>query len=338
MANPLSILAGLAGGLSTIGAQGASGGLEGQVEGEKLKRKFATEELENRLRVLDMIHKGQAIEQAGQPTYQFHGDQIYRMDPRGAAPAPVGQVPETPAQKSAREAHDASTKLHGAQTEQVGVPTDPTHAWQKKLGDAIARGDTAAADQAMTILNRFAQIHAGTAAPKIHFDKTTDAQGRVTYLVGSADATGKWTVQQIPLGAIGHPPASARAGTPAETTTTTTRITPRKEISDTIELGQVQRAVEQTVNEIASNQRIQGWMQPGALVRIEGYSTPVRREDVIADRLFKRTGVHVGVRWDPAAKRWVLVRAWTGGDREPIETVKRVGPPSQPAARDDEED
>lgn len=83
MPNPLGVLGSIAGGLSTVGAGGAGGAYEGAVEGEVLKRKFQSEDMQNSLRALEAILRGQQIQQFGRPTYQFHGDRMFTIPPTG---------------------------------------------------------------------------------------------------------------------------------------------------------------------------------------------------------------------------------------------------------------
>jgi hypothetical protein len=118
--------------------------------------------------------------------------------------------------------HDRDDIKARAQTGQVGQPTDPVHLWQKRLGDAIQSGDQATADQAMKVLNRYAaEIHSRQGAPWMYSDKTTDANGHVTYHVASQKPDGTWQVEQIPMGPIGTPQRPSTALTPRETVTKT---------------------------------------------------------------------------------------------------------------------
>lgn len=313
MANPFAIF----GGLTTTGAQGAAGGLEGLVGGEVLRRRLTNEDLLNQLRAIQ-------IQQTTQPQYQITPQgAIMRFDPRGGVPTAEGQVPQRPPTDLER----AHTGYYNAEAARIatgkGIP--PEH--ERLFADWQAK------NPGRSYLDFYNEVLL-PALRKQHAAPTkyvTDASGNVRAITPEGITN---------YGLIGKPqrPLGGAGMTPKVTEEVDDVITPRKYVTDPKESGQIQQGLEGVVNEIAANPRIQGWMSPGAMVRVEGYNVPVRREDIIADRVFKTTGIHVAVRWDPSAKRWTLIRAWTGGDVEQRRKRKTVGPPSEPKAEADEED
>jgi hypothetical protein len=102
MSNPLGILAGLAG----IGANAASGTAAGMAEGEDLKRKLASQQSLDQLRVLDAMLKGQQLQAGATPKDELHEGIMYRRDPRTGQLTPVAAAPQRP-----------PTDLQTAQTE-----------------------------------------------------------------------------------------------------------------------------------------------------------------------------------------------------------------------------
>lgn len=143
MANPLAALAALAG---TAGGA-LTGGFEGQVEGEGLRRKFETQDLQNQLRILELIAGRQALTT---PKVSFHGERMFSVSPQGQTT--VSQLPplsETPAERASREYTEAGTALHRKQAEQVGVvkPTQTEEFGQlmRSYTQALSRGDRAGA-------------------------------------------------------------------------------------------------------------------------------------------------------------------------------------------------
>lgn len=92
MANPMAILAGLAG----IGANAATGAATGMVEGEELKRKYASQDVLTQMHALESILKGQQIQKGQTPSEEIHSGIRYSRDPLKGTLTPLGPAPQPP--------------------------------------------------------------------------------------------------------------------------------------------------------------------------------------------------------------------------------------------------
>ncbi len=114
---------GVLGGLAGAGAQGAAGAFEGVLEGETLRRKFAGQDLQNQLHMLQQIALKQDIAQRGQPNEEIaHGFKITRAFPGGPVikMEPLPQPPLRADQQSLADLHatqNAGAKLHNQEQE-----------------------------------------------------------------------------------------------------------------------------------------------------------------------------------------------------------------------------
>lgn len=316
MPNPLAIL----GALSTVGAQGARGALEGSFEGQEVQRKRMREDEQNRIRALEAILKGQEIQRGNQPTYAVQGGRMITQPPFG--PPSVTELPETGPEKSLRLEREATTAWR--QKQAAGGGKGPTEAEAKGaiITEYMQRLQTEGPLKAQEWLKQtLAAIHAAESKEAASAGFTL-APGARRY-----DESGK---------IIAEAPAKPRGGLTDRTTTTTGfRIIPGKEITDLTELGQLRTALPQIINEIAGSPNIQGWMDPGPLVRVAGYPVPVRREDVIKHAFKKRLGLEAEVRWD--GRNWVLVRAKIPTTKERTEQTRTTGPATSAPESDEEQ-
>ena len=323
MANPLDILGSIAGGLTTIGAQGASGAFEGEAQGIKEAARLRYMDALNQLNALHVI-KGQL--EMTQPQVSFHEGQAITKYPGGHPRAGQYTIealpmrPPTDLQQAQAESARATAAWRGRQAEGVSspkaLPPETAHLYEAWTAKPESAGKSYLDFYKELILPRHQQ--------GLGMRTERDAAGNVTGLISERDASGKWNVTQIPLGPIGAPQRPAPGTTPVETTTRGTKIIPRKEITNYDDLEMLRKGLPNVVNEIAGSPNIAGWNTPGATVNVKGYLAPVRREDVIAHWFKKKMGVDVSVYWD--GRSWQLMKAWIPSQREAQTTVRTVGP------------
>lgn len=325
MANPLAILGNLAGGLAGIGASGAEGAYTGQLEGEQLRRKNETQDIDNQLRML----RGYLLKQQIGPQYRVDPYGRIIMESAGQAPRMTGELPQPPL----NPLQEATAAWHRAQTEALGREKTPQiDAKTKAAHDAWRSNPANAGKSYMDFLREYtAATHPEPRLPHPASHFTTDAQGNVTEI--------KPDGSRVQHGQIGKPMRPSGVGLSRETLTETTKVTPRKQITKDEDVARINNAIPALVNEITGQFRAKGlnFDVPGAYVKLPS-GKMVRKEEVISQAMRERAGIEVSVRWDQSTKKFVLLKAWDPEQREPIETRRTTGPARQGVQEPDEED
>ena len=315
------------GGLGEIGGTGAAGAFEGVIEGKKLQSVLQSQAMQNQLReIQNLLMKGE-LARSQQPHVQVIGDRRIITDPSGRQT--VENLPPTEVEAARIKREEEQARRLGAQAEQTTLDQQRGKALGplvEKYMQALRAGDATAAQAALREIDETRKA----------FEKATTGgakgAGSKPLVVGPGKSVWDPETQTFQT-APGAPPGQGSR----VTTTDTTRFIPGKEITDTVELGQLRSALPQIVNEIAASPNIKGWMNPGPTVMVEGYPAPVRREDVIRHALKRRLDIDAQVRWD--GKQWVLVKARIPDKREKLETTRKTGPAkSESTSRDDEDE
>lgn len=328
MANPLAILAGL----TTVGAGAATGAMEGDIAGEGLRRRFQSEDVQNQLRMLESIRKGQEIQQAQTPEEVIHGGIKYRRDPRTGSLTSLGPV-EQPAMNPLQQ---STIDLHRAQTQNVGQPA-PLDA---KTGAALEEWRKNPANQGKSLMDFHKEFTTAThpqAASHLNIGRITDAQGNVRERIIGPDGT---VIAERNLGQIGKP---MRSATDRETTSTTERLVPRALITNPDTMTELRAAVPTLVAELG---KLPGFSAPGPTVTLPT-GQKVSKESIIERAFLKRYGIEVKVArtstagWfgGAATESYKIVSAWKPEQRLPVETTRTTGPVrgARPSPSDEEE-
>lgn len=120
MANPLAVLGQLMGGLTTIGAQGGRGALEGAVEGTVLKSKLDTDAEENKLRAMRNLLYTQQYQQNKLPWDELHAGNVYTRNPLTGALELKSSAPLDPLKDAQRIAALSRARVDEARAGEIG--------------------------------------------------------------------------------------------------------------------------------------------------------------------------------------------------------------------------
>ena len=293
MANPLAIL----GGLMTAGAQGVAGGLEGQFEGEQIRRKNLSEDQANQMRALEMALTQQKLRQGMQPEDIIQGGYIFRKNPMTGALTPIGPAPKAPLgplDLSRQREQESLARLHEAQTGQVGKP--PVQAppqLDAKTAQALEewRRNPANAGKSLMDFHReftAATTHVTPVAPQRPF--------------------------AVPPGAPVWDPVTGKVVFRAPERSQKPERGPRtREVTRNIRIDDNNRNdFQESVNALAGDLTAQGKLPGDALSTVTKRDGTKELKTRFIERMyaFDHPGLRVQVGWDPVKKRFVIVRAW----------------------------
>jgi hypothetical protein len=139
MANPLAALGQVLAGLTTAGAQGARGALEGTVEGIEKKSKLDAEAEQSKLRALQAVLYDQEAKKGRLPWDEIHGTSLYTRYPLTGELRFSGMGPLDPLKEAQIRAANARATLDTARIPGVAhVPTE-TNLWAR-IGDKMIAG------------------------------------------------------------------------------------------------------------------------------------------------------------------------------------------------------
>lgn len=339
MANPLAILGQLAGGLSQIGSEGAAGALGGDIEGQILRRKFASEDVQNQLRALEAIAKMNQMQRplavppggtlvdprTGQP--MFTGPER----PMSVAPGgtlvnpqtgqPVFQAPPRPERPvSVPEGGTLVNPLTGEPMFK-GQPKAPT----TELGRFMQKANPQNIAEYLEALRKFSEAQhptAGTSVPTVvgpmagppgHEKEPWMYEKRVT-----RKPEGGLETQYIPIKPAAERPSASSQ--PRETTTTGYTIVPRKEIKDDNSLRALTSSLPNLVTELGQERGID------LAAEYKKRPNPLMLR-FIEREARKRFGTELSVGWD--GSKFKINRAWEPAQRRVTGGTRTVGPPGQ---------
>lgn len=329
MASPFDIL----GGLGLIGSQGLTGAYAGEIQGEKLRRDFQSQDLENQMRQLEMAIRQQ---RANQPIGFAPGTMVFGPDGRMMqvpfAPRPhlnlgpghsaysetgqlIASVPPAPqASVNLGPGHQLRSATGGLLAENPPAPVrhDTESQLWASIGDKVSRGVATPVETEMWKAHLERQARQGAATsdrPFVVGRNLVSREGKVLYTA---------------------PPSQAGA-VPRETVTTGVKITPRKLLTD-METASIQATMPQIINEVSMKP---GFNVPGAYVTLPN-GMKVRKEEILSQYILDRLGIETKLAWDGSTFR--IIKAWNPASREKTEQTRRTGPPSSRSQDTDDEE
>jgi hypothetical protein len=330
------------GGLANVGASGAGGGLEGMVEGEKLKRLFQSQDFQNQLAQLRMQMEQQKLNQP----VPHHPGTVLR-DPRTGALTQLPSAPLTDLEQAQAEAQRAHAGLYRSQMNKAEIPPAPS--FDQKKAEIVSTYLQMLKEQGPEAAKAYlAQSLGAIEAATRHPSQTglaphysTDAQGNKTAVMPQPDGTFK----TVPLGRIGMPQRQPAGAGGKDRLTVEESIKPKRPITNIDDMGRLNAALPAIITELSSKP---GFNVPGAYVRLPN-GMNVRKEDIIARYVKDKLGVDVKVQWEgkpygsgflgsAGGGAFKIVKAWE--PEQVLEKRRTTGPPpsQRPAPAEDEEE